>query len=114
MNKSKILALEEKNAEVLIELITGSNISETLRIAAMERLLGSKERQGFSRTVFEEKLSFGACPHCNFECEWLVPEDALNMFGWVSHHEDDRVLEYTNAKSCSTYEQACKKRRINI
>ena len=111
---TKILALDEANAAVLVELITGPNITETLRIQAMERLVGSKEGQDFSRTIFEEKLSFGKCPHCSFECEWLVPEDDANLMGWVSHKEDNRVLEYTDSESCPEYEQACKKKKINI
>ena len=49
INKSKILALNEANAEVLVELITAPNISESLRIQAMEKLTAAKENQSFFR-----------------------------------------------------------------
>ncbi len=109
----KILALEEANAAVLVEIITGANISENLRIQAMDKLLGDREGgETFFRTLFDEKLSYGSCPHCDHLNHWLVTEDEENMMGWVSHKEDERVPETTDAESCSLFEQACKKKRI--
>ncbi len=108
---SKILALDEKNAEVLVELVCGPDISENLRISAMEKLVASKDNDNFFQTLFEEKLSYGSCPHCRHENHWMLPEDEANQMGWVSHDEDERVPEHTNAKSCPTFEQACKKKR---
>ena len=114
INKSKILALDEANAEVLVELITAPNISETLRIAAMEKLTAAKKDDTFFRTLMDEKLSYGECPKCQHKNHWLLTEDTSNEMGWVSHKEDDRVPETTDAESCPTYQQACKKKRVTV
>ena len=112
MKKSKILAMSEANAEVLVQLITGSNISESLRIAAMEKLTESKKDQSFFRTMFDEKLSYGACPHCDHKNHFLIPEEELNQMGYVSKDEDPRVPEHTDIENCPTYQQACLKKKI--
>ncbi len=114
MNKSKILALDEANAAVLVELITGPNISETLRIAAMEKLTGDKEGQTFAKTMLEENLTYGECPYCEHKNHWLVDEESLNQMGYVSREHDDRVPEHTNAKSCPEWQQSCLKKKIII
>ena len=111
---SKILALDKANAAVLVEIITGPNISESLQIQAMQKLVGDKEHQDFFLTVFEEKLTFGECPKCGHENHWLTPEDALNQMGWVSNEEDERVPRHTTEKSCPEYHEACAKKRIII
>ena len=114
MNKSKILALDEANAAVLVELITGPNISETLRISAMEKLTGDKEGQSFSKTMLEEKLTYGECPYCQHSNHWLIDEEALNQMGYVSREEDDRVPQHTNADSCPEWQESCLKKKIII
>ena len=112
MKKSKILAMDEANADVLVQLITGSNISESLRISAMEKLTESKKDQSFFRTMFDEKLSYGACPHCGHKNHFLIPEEELNQMGYVSKDEDPRVPEHTDIESCPDYQQACLKKKI--
>ncbi len=109
---TKVIALDEKNAAVLVELITGSNISETLRIQAMEKLVGSKADNSFFKTMMEEKLSYGECPHCGHKNHFLIPEDDLNQMGYVSMEEDDRVPEYTDEESCSLWHEACLKKKV--
>jgi hypothetical protein len=109
---NKVLAMDEANAAVLVELVTGSNISETLRITAMEKLVDSKKDSSFFHTMMEEKLSYGECPNCGHKNHWLVPEDEMNQQGYVSKDEDERVPEYTDEKSCPTYQQACLKKKI--
>ncbi len=110
---SKIAVLDERNAEVLVELICGPDISETLRIQAMSKLTESRgDDDNFFRTLMEEKLSYGECPTCGHKNHWLLSEDAGNQMGWVSYKEDERVPETTDAKSCPLYEQACAKKRI--
>ena len=112
-NKSnKILALNEANAAVLVELITGANITENLRIQAMEKLTDAKENQNFFRTMLEEGLTKGVCPHCQHTNHWLIPEEELNQMGYVSREEDKRVPETTNADSCELFQQACLKKKI--
>jgi len=112
MKKSKILAMDEANADVLVQLITGPNISENLRIQAMEKLTESKTDQSFFRTMLQEKLSYGACPHCDHHNHWLIPEEELNQMAYVSKDEDERVPEFTDEKSCPDYQQACLKKKI--
>lgn len=109
---NKILALNEANAAVLVELITGANISENLRIQAMEKLTDAKENQSFFKTMLEEGLTKGVCPHCDHENHWLIPEEDLNQMGYVSHEEDERVPETTDGKSCELFQQACLKKKI--
>jgi hypothetical protein len=111
INKSKILALSEANAEVLVELITAPNISESLRISAMEKLTAAKENQSFFKTMVEEKLTYGECPKCQHKNHWLVPEEELNQQGYVSKDEDDRVPEHTDEESCPLFQQSCLKKK---
>ena len=108
---NKILALDERNAEVLVELIVGPNISENLRIQAMQRLTESDKDDSFFHTMLKEKLDWGKCPHCDHTNFWLIPEDSLNEMSYVSEQEDDRVPAHTDEKSCSEFAQACKKKK---
>jgi hypothetical protein len=109
---SKVAVLDERNAEVLVELICGPNISETLRISAMEKLTASKNNDTFFQTMLAEKLTYGECPHCQHKNHWLVPEEELNQMGYVSKDEDDRVPETTDDKSCPEFQQSCLKKKI--
>ncbi len=111
---TKILALDEANAAVLVELITGPNISENLRIQAMEKLTGSKEGQTFSKTMLEENLTYGECPHCQHKNHWLIDEESLNQMKYVSSEEDDRVPQYTDASVCEEWQESCLKKKIVI
>ena len=111
---TKILALDEANAAVLVELICGPNITETLRIQAMEKLTGSKEGQTFSKTMLEENLTYGECPHCQHKNHWLISEDDLNQMSYVSSEEDDRVPQYTDADLCEEWQESCLKKKIVI
>ena len=109
----KILVLEEKNASVLVEIITGANVSENLRIQAMDKLLGDREGgETFFRTMLEEKLSYGECPHCQHKNHFLIPEEELNQMGYVSREEDDRVTETTDSSNCELFQQSCLKKKI--
>ena len=115
VNKSKILALNEANASVLVELITSNDkITETLRIDAMKKLVEGKEDQDFFRTLFDEKLSYGECPHCQHMNHWLLPEDVGNEMGWVSKDEDERVPETTDGDSCPEFQQSCLKKKCSV
>lgn len=110
----KILALEEKNAEVLVELIVGTDISENVRIQAMSKLINAKENQSFFRTMLEEGLTVGVCPHCDHKNHWLIPEEELNQMGYVSREEDERVPETTDEENCPLYQESCLKKKIVI
>ncbi len=108
---SKILALDEANAAVLVELIVGPDISENLRVQAMEKLIASKDNDSFFQTMLQEDLTKGECPHCQHKNHWLVPEEELNQMSYVSMEEDDRVPETTDDKSCPEFQQACLKKK---
>ena len=112
IKSNKILALNEANAAVLVELITGPDISENIRIQAMEKLTDAKENQSFFRTMLEEGLTKGVCPHCDHENHWLIPEEELNQMGYVSKEEDERVPETTDVENCELFQQACLKKKI--
>ena len=114
INKSKILALSEANAAVLVELITAPNVTETLRISAMEKLTADKGDEDFFRTMIDEGLSKGKCPNCDHENHWLIPEENLNQMGYVSKDEDGRVPEYTDEESCPTFQEACLKKKVTV
>jgi hypothetical protein len=114
MRKSKILAMDEANADVLVQLITGPNISEALRIQAMEKLTESKQDPTFFKTMLIEKLSYGSCPECGHKNHWLIDEETLNTMGYVSSQEDPRVPEFTTDENCELYQQACLKKKIVI
>ena len=114
MKNKTILAMDEKNAAVLTELIVGPNISGSLQIQAMQKLMEGKEDQSFFTTMLEEGLSRGKCPSCDHENEWLIPEDELNVQGHVSSEQDPRVPRYTNEKSCPKFQQACLKKKITV
>ncbi len=114
VNKSKILALNEANAAVLVELITAPKVTETLRIQAMAKLTEADEDKSFFRTMLEEKLSYGECPHCQHKNHFLIPEEELNQQGYVSRDEDDRVPETTNEESCPEFQQACLKKKVTV
>ena len=109
----KILALEEQNAAVLVQIITGANISENLRIQAMDKLLGDREGgETFFRTMLEENLTKGVCPNCDHTNHWLIPENNLNEMGYVSMEEDERVPETTDEENCPEWQQSCLKKKI--
>jgi hypothetical protein len=104
--------MDEANAAVLVELITGPNISENLRISAMEKLTAAKINDTFFQTMMEEKLTYGECPHCQHKNHWMVPEEELNQMGYVSKDEDSRVPETTTAETCPDWQEACLKKKI--
>ena len=108
---SKILAMDEANAAVLVELITGPNISENLRIQAMEKLTSAKINDTFFQTMLEENLTYGECPNCQHKNHWMVPEEELNQMGYVSKDEDPRVPETTDIDSCPEFQQSCLKKK---
>ncbi len=109
---AKIDSVEQSNAEVLADLVADPQTTDPLRVKILTELLESREGQDFFKTIYEEALSFGECPHCQHLNHWAIPEDVLNQIGWVTHKNDPRVKEFTTADDCPTYQEACKKKRI--
>jgi hypothetical protein len=106
--------LNAANIKAMVDLVVDTNISETLRVNILNKLLEGSEGENFFTTMFQEKLSFGECPECGHENHWLVPEDELNKVGWASHMRDERVARVTDAISCDKWEEACKKKKVTI
>lgn len=107
-------SLEQANARTLAELAVDSETSEDLRVKIIQKLLENTQNNNFFGTMFNELLSFGACPNCNHENHFLIPENNLNEFGWLTHQKDNRVKAQTKKKDCPKYAESCKKKKISI
>lgn len=114
MNKKVTEILDKANAEVMADLIVDPSTPENLRVQIITKILESREGQNFSKTMFEEGLSFGECPNCKHENHWAIPEDDLNQMGFVTHEKDPKVPAITTSKICSDYHEACKKKKVII
>ena len=106
--------LNDDNAKALVELLLDQDTPDNTQIQIIQHLISSRAGQDFFRTIFEENLSFGKCPKCEHENHWIIPEDNLNMMGYVSHEKDPRVLEATDEESCKEFQQACKKKKVMV
>jgi hypothetical protein len=111
MNKN-IDIFDKKNAEVMAELIVDPVTTDDLKVKIITKILEAREGINFFQTMFEENLSWGACPCCGHENHFGIPEDQLNQMGWVTSHKDPKVLEATDEKTCPQWQQACSKKRI--
>lgn len=106
--------LDAENAKALVDLIADPDTPETLRVKLIRKILEARHTDNFFKTIFEERLSYGKCPNCNHLSHWVIPEVELNKLGWVSSEKDSRVSQFTDAKSCQKWEQACSKKKINV
>jgi len=113
-NISKTDLLNSENADVLVDIVVDPKTTEHLRVKTLNKLLEGRENQNFFQTMFEEKMSYGACPHCQHENHWLIPENDLNVMGWVTHEIDPRVPKNTKANTCTDYREACAKKKISF
>lgn len=111
--RRKLEVIDEDNAEVFSELIVEPSTPDNLRVSIIEKILEAREGQDFFKTMFEENLSVGECPCCNFKTHWLIPEDNLNQMGYVTYKVDSGIAKVTNINTCPTYMESCKKRKIN-
>jgi hypothetical protein len=102
-----------KNAQTLIELITDPDTSDATRIQILNKLSEAKVEENFFRAMLEQMLSWGACPHCQHENHWLIPENTLNEMGEVTYQRDPRVKANTTAKDCPTFQESCGKKKVN-
>jgi hypothetical protein len=103
---------DKQNAEVMAELIVDPSTTDILKVNIIQKILESREGINFFQTMFEEILSFGACPCCGHENHWAIPEDQLNQMGWVTSQIDKKVSENTDEENCPQWQQACAKKRI--
>lgn len=107
-------SVEDTNLSILAELVADPTTTEHLRVTIINKLLERREGHDFFRTMFEEGLSFGECPCCQYRTHWLIPEDILNNYDWVSFKKDKRVKQHPTAEDCPTYAEACTKKRVSI
>lgn len=113
-NSKKFDSLEKENAETLATLIVDPATSDNLRVQILNKLLDSTAADNFFETMLKEDLSYGECPYCGHKNHWLVPEEDMNRFGFVSYEEDPRVKRTTTAEDCPKWQEACSKKKVNI
>ena len=104
------LDFDQENAAALAEMLADPMTSEPVRLQIINSLLEDDKDATFFETMMKENLSFGACPFCDHENFWLVPEDDKNQMGWVSHEKDPRVVANPTKADCPEYQEACKKK----
>lgn len=114
MAKSKFDSLDKDNAEAMAELLVDPDTPDSLRVQILNKLLDQTDAENFFETIMAELLSFGECPFCGHENNWLVPEQDQNRLGHVSHLIDERVKQHTTAEDCPKYQEACSKKKVNI
>lgn len=112
MANKNLEIFDKQNAEVMAELIVDPSTTDILKVNIITKILESREGINFFQSMFEESLSYGACPCCGHENHWGIPEDQLNQMGWVSSQKDSKVLETTDEDNCPQWQQACAKKRI--
>lgn len=112
--RTELSDLDSANAAVLAEIVVEPFTPDPLRIQILNKLLEGMESDNFFDTIFAENLDLGECPNCGHLNHWLIPEDDLNKRGYVSHEQDARVPKTTKKDDCPQWQQACKKKKINI
>ena len=111
---SKLLPFEQENAEVLYKILMDPTTPDTTRMQIVTKLIEDEKTLSFFEKMYEAKLSYGACPNCQHEQHWSIPEDELNQMGWVSAHRDSRVKAHTTAEDCEVYQEACIKKKVSM
>jgi hypothetical protein len=105
------LDFDHENASALAEMLTSPMTSEAVRLQIINSLLEDDRDATFFETMFKEGMSLANCPFCDHENYFLVPEDDLNQFGWVSSESDPRVIVNPTKIDCPEYMEACKKKK---
>lgn len=104
----------EDNAKALTEILIDPATPESVRLQIINELNENEKTNSFFETMYTELLTLGVCPCCHHENHWLVPEDDLNQMGWISAENDNRVPKHTDKNSCSSYAEACSKKKTVI
>lgn len=103
-----------QNAKALLDMLADPVTPEPVRLQIINDILENTKDNSFFETMFREKLDLGRCIHCGHENHWLIPEDELNIMGHVTAEKDPRVPFNTTATECSTYAEACAKKKTTI
>lgn len=104
--------VNDSNAQVLADLVADPATTDALKVKIMSEFIQAKEGQDFFKTMFEDSLSWGACPCCGHTNHWAIPEDDLNQMGFVTSEHDPDVPVHTTEKTCSEFMQACAKKKV--
>ena len=110
--KSVIDDFDEANATALLEMLADPVTSEPVRLQIINEILEQTKDNSFFETMFKENMSQARCPSCGHENHWLIPEDDLNIMGYVSAEKDQRVKFQTTGDDCATYQEACSKKKV--
>lgn len=110
--KGDLNDFHKDQASIMIELALDEMTTEHTRIAIFTKLLESKKDKTFFASMYDDKLSYGACPHCEHENHWLVPEVDLNQMGWITSEQDTRVKNHTTEEDCPDYQEACVVKKV--
>ena len=112
--KGSLDDFDEANADALAEILADPATSEPVRLGIINEILSQAGDQNFFETMFTELMTLAKCPHCAHENHFLIPEDDLNQFGWVTHEKDDRVPVHTTKIECKEFSEACLKKKTTI
>ena len=104
-------SFDEQNAQALIALLSDPTTDARIRMQIIGEILEASKADTFFESMFAEGMSLGDCPCCGHQNHWLIPEEELNVMGWVTAEKDDRVPVHTNDKSCSEFAEACVKKK---
>jgi hypothetical protein len=103
---------DEQNAAALAEMLADPQTSEAVRLQIINEILESERGASFFDLMVQESMTLGNCPNCKHRNHWLVPEEELNIRGWITHEEDSRCHQHTNEEICPEFSEACMKKRV--
>jgi len=104
-------SFDEQNAQALVALLSDPTTDHRIRMQIIAEILEASKADTFFESMFAEGMSLGACPNCDHSNHWLIPEEDLNVFGWVTSEKDSRVPIHTNDALCAEYAEACAKKK---
>jgi hypothetical protein len=105
------LDFDEENARALAEMLADQMTTEPVRLQIINSLLEAGKDDTFFETMFKEGMSHASCPFCAHDTYFLIPEDDLNIMGWVSSEKDTRVVANPTILDCPEFQESCKKKK---
>lgn len=105
---------DEANAKALAEMLVDPQTSEAVRLQIINEILEHEGNSTFWETMFKEDMTMAECPHCKHKTHWLIPEEELNVMGFISADQDPRIHRHTSQDSCKLYAEACIKKKTTM
>lgn len=112
-NGSLMDDFDEANATALAEMLADPNTSSATQLQIINEILESEKGVSFFELMFAEDMTLGNCPLCKHRRHWLIPEEELNIRGFISHEQDSRVHQHTNEEICREFAEACIKKIVS-